>query len=323
MAFLPVDADGDGAGGATRRCRSRCARSRPQQRVSLFVNEKPLATLEVDAAEQALRRRRARGAAARRRQPRSAAPSRARPTSPGGKRAAAAVTSLALGPARRGPPDRPARAASRRARSTSAARAGARWCRAAQARGSRSTSSCPRARTWRSRTAPPTPGRHGAGAGRRRRQAGAHRCTRATSARAGPMRSSISAPPAARRRASISSRAARRATSPGPSRASSSRRRAAPRPPTPAAEVRPHLRLDGRHAARRQAARLQPEDARHDAQLRRLRRRRDPLRLGAGPRHLVAAVARVAADRRLPDRAPGDRARGAPVQGRALRRRGA
>ncbi len=76
-------------------------------------------------------------------------------------------------------------------------------------------------------------------------------------------------------------------------------------PPRPAAvankKLRPHLRLDGRHAARRQDARLQPEDARADAELRRLRGRRDALRVGAGAGHLVAALARVAADRRLPD----------------------
>ena len=73
----------------------------------------------------------------------------------GGKRAAAAVTSLALGPgaARVRRPARSRR--SRRARSTSAARAGARWCRAARARGCRSTCSSRPARTWRSRTAPP------------------------------------------------------------------------------------------------------------------------------------------------------------------------
>ena len=91
----------------------------------------------------------------------------------------------------------------------------------------------------------------------------------------------------------------------------------------PAAQVRSHLRLDGRHAARRQAARLQHQDARHDAQLRRVRRGLDALRMGAGPRDLVAAVTRIAANRRLPDRPPRDRARGEAVQGRALRRRGA
>ena len=136
-------------------CRSRCARSRPQQRVSLFVNEKPLSHAGGRQGEQALRRHRPRGAAAPGRQPRSAAPSRARPTSPGGKRAAAARDVAGAGPGVAGTADRPARAASRRARSTSAARAAARWCRAAPPRGFRSTSSCRRARTWRSRTAPP------------------------------------------------------------------------------------------------------------------------------------------------------------------------
>ena len=90
-----------------------------------------------------------------------------------------------------------------------------------------------------------------------------------------------------------------------------------------AAAVRSHLRLDGRHVPGRQDARLQQQDARADAELRRLRRRCHPLRLGDGAGDLVAAVARVAPDRRLPDGAQGDRARVEAVAHRPLRRRGA
>ena len=80
--------------------------------------------------------------------------------------------------------------------------------------------------------------------------------------------------------------------------------------------VRPHLHLDGGHPARRQGAGVQPQDPGRDAQLRRLRRRRHPLRLGARARHLVAALARLDPDRRLPHHPQGHRPRGPPVAGR-------
>jgi len=100
MAFLPLDGDGkieDATLSITMRALA------PQQRVSLFVNEKPLSTLEVDKASK--RYDVAVPAALL-----HAGDNRVRLTFksavdvPGGKRAAAAVTSLALGPASLGAP---------------------------------------------------------------------------------------------------------------------------------------------------------------------------------------------------------------------------
>ena len=100
MAFLPVDPDAKPAD-ATLSITMRALA--PQQRVSLFVNEKPLSTLEVDKASKRYDvtvpaallhpgdnrvRLQFKGAA----------------DVAGGKRAAAAVTSLAFGPAALGPP---------------------------------------------------------------------------------------------------------------------------------------------------------------------------------------------------------------------------
>jgi arylsulfatase A-like enzyme len=97
MAFLPVDEVGDATLSITMRALA------PAQRVSLFVNEKPLSTLEVDKASKRYDvnvpaallhtgdnrvRLQFKGAA----------------DIAGGKRAAAAVTSFALGPASAGPP---------------------------------------------------------------------------------------------------------------------------------------------------------------------------------------------------------------------------
>ena len=100
MAFLPVDDVGDATLSITMRALA------PAQRVSLFVNEKPLSTLEVDKASKrydvnvpaALLHP---GDNRVRLQFKSAA------DVAGGKRAAAAVTSLALGPASAGPPAGP------------------------------------------------------------------------------------------------------------------------------------------------------------------------------------------------------------------------
>jgi arylsulfatase A-like enzyme len=100
LAFLPVDADGkveDATLSITMRALA------PQQRVSLFVNEKPLSTLEVDKAS----KRYDVAVPAALLHP---GDNRVRLTFksavdvPGGKRAAAAVTLLALGPASLGPP---------------------------------------------------------------------------------------------------------------------------------------------------------------------------------------------------------------------------
>ena len=99
MAFLPVD-DGN-VGDATLSITMRALA--PAQRVSLFVNEKPLSTLEVDKAS----KRYDVNVPAALLHP---GDNRVRMTFKsaadvaGGKRAAAAVTSLALGPAAAGPP---------------------------------------------------------------------------------------------------------------------------------------------------------------------------------------------------------------------------
>jgi choline-sulfatase len=100
IAFLPLDGDA-GGGDATLSITMRALA--PQQRVSLFVNEKPLSTLEVDAAS----KRYDVTVPAALLHP---GDNRVRLTFKsaadvaGGKRAAAAVTSLALGPASLGPP---------------------------------------------------------------------------------------------------------------------------------------------------------------------------------------------------------------------------
>ena len=270
--------------------------------------------------DEALRRRRAGGRAQASATTACGSPSAARRTC----RAASAAPPRSRDRARaggaRGQPTAdpaPVAGARRRARRRAQARAGR---RAGKGRACRFTCRSPtRGRlalvVRRARRA----GAEVARARRRRRPADAHALRGATPGAAGPTPLLDLARRRGTRRASISSRAA--ATSPGPIRASWSRRR--PRRRRAAKpQVRSHLHLDGRHAARRQGARLQPEDARADAELRRLRRRRHALRVGAGAGHLVAAVARVAADRRLPERAQGGRARGAPVEGRALHRRG-
>jgi arylsulfatase A-like enzyme len=106
LAFLPVDADGDGAGGTAIGDAMLSITMRalaPQQRVSLFVNEKPAGTLEVAPVSKrydvsvpaALLHA---GDNRLRLTFRSAA------DVAGGKRAAAAVTAIALGPAPLGPP---------------------------------------------------------------------------------------------------------------------------------------------------------------------------------------------------------------------------
>ena len=118
----------------------------PAQKVSLFVNEKPVGHAGRRGDEQALRRQRSGGAAApgdnRLRMTFKSAADIA-----GGKRAAAAVTRWRSRPAALGPPAgdlAPARRARGRPRRRAPAR---RWSRAAPPRGCRSTCSCPRGRT--------------------------------------------------------------------------------------------------------------------------------------------------------------------------------
>ena len=144
--------------------------------------------------EQAVRRQRPRGAAASGRQPRApAVQERGRRRGRQARRRRGDVAGARAGGG--GTAGRRPRAGSRRARSISAARAGARWCRAARPRGCRSTCSCRRARTWRVATARQ---RRAARCWRRSPSTASPRapCTRATSARPGRTRWSISAPPA-------------------------------------------------------------------------------------------------------------------------------
>ena len=222
MAFLPVDTTATArATRAVDHDASRCG-ARAAAAVSMFVNEKPLSDAGGRQGEQALRRQGPRGAAARRATTACGCTFKSAADVAGGKRAAAAVDVAGARPggARVRPPARSRR--SRRARSTSAAtrrRAlvpggiGSRALVLLAAPGRRAPGVGVRRRQRRA-------ARRGR-AGGRRRQAGAHACTRATSARAGPTRCSTAAPPAGTRRASISIARGRRATSPGPSRASS------------------------------------------------------------------------------------------------------
>jgi len=97
IAFLPWDDTGDATLSITMRALA------PAQRVSLFVNEKPLFTLEVDKTS----KRYDVNVPAALLHPgdnRIRLTFKAAADVPGGKRAAAAVTSLALGPATLGPP---------------------------------------------------------------------------------------------------------------------------------------------------------------------------------------------------------------------------
>ncbi len=106
LAFLPVDTDGDGAGGTAAGDATLSITMRslaPAQKMSLFVNEKPAGTLDIEAASKrydinvpaALLHP---GDNRIRMQFKSAA------DVAGGKRAAAAVTGLALAPAAAGAP---------------------------------------------------------------------------------------------------------------------------------------------------------------------------------------------------------------------------
>ena len=214
----------------------------PQQRVSVFVNEKPVGTLEVDdghasattspsrrrcctpattacgctfksAADVAGRQaRRRRGDGASRSVRRALGP----PAAPTSRRSPA--RDVDLGGARR--------------RALVAGRHGLAAVVLRAAPGGRAAG--------RRRTAPPSRGRHGAGARRRRRPADAHAARGQRRRRAGPTRS-VDLGAAAGQAARIDLDRARRRRSPGPSRASSSRRRAGRRAPTPAARSFDHI----------------------------------------------------------------------------------
>ncbi len=161
-------------------------------------------------------------------------------------------------------------------------------------------------------------GRRRVGPGRRRRPAGPH-------AESGSRRRRLARPAAGRRRRGRARRAHRlRRAGPGHrlGRAAAGREGAAACcAPVAAPALRPPLRVDGRHPARRQGACLQPQDARADPQLRRVRRGCHALRLGDGAGDLVAAVTRIAADRRLPDGPPRHRPRIQAGPRGAVRRR--
>ena len=163
-----------------RRCRSRCARWRPQQKMSLFVNEKPAWDAGRRSGEQALRRQHSGGAAAPGRQPDSPAPSRARP-SRGGKRARGRVTGADAGTGGARPAGRRARAGGRARRRAWRARKRAGAVAGGAARGCRSTCSFPRARlaVGLRRGGGPAARRWFASRGRRSRRA---RCTRGRAA---------------------------------------------------------------------------------------------------------------------------------------------
>jgi choline-sulfatase len=107
LVFLPIDGDGDGAGGAgpapTATTLSVTMRAlAPQQKVSVFVNEKPVGTLDVAATQ----KRYDLNVPAEALHPgdnRLRLTFKSAANLPGGKRAAAAIQQIALGPASLGP----------------------------------------------------------------------------------------------------------------------------------------------------------------------------------------------------------------------------
>jgi arylsulfatase A-like enzyme len=106
LFFVPVDTDGDGAGGTALGDSTLSLTMRalaPKQRVSIFVNEKPVSTIDVDATT----RRYDVGvpaAALKVGDNRVRLTFKAAASLPGGKRSAALVKMIAFGPASLGPP---------------------------------------------------------------------------------------------------------------------------------------------------------------------------------------------------------------------------
>lgn len=107
LLFLPLDSDGDGAGGTgpgdallslTMRALA------PGQRVSLFVNEKPVGTIDVDAAASKRYDVTVPAATLKPGDNRVRLTFKSAATLTGGKRAAAALTAVAFGPANLGAP---------------------------------------------------------------------------------------------------------------------------------------------------------------------------------------------------------------------------
>ncbi|HVZ71677.1 MAG TPA: sulfatase [Polyangia bacterium] len=106
MFFVPVDTDGDGAGGdkladATLSLTMRAVA--PKQRVSIFVNEKPVSTIDVDEVSKRYDVN-VPVATLKLGDNRVRLTFRAAADLAGGRRAAAALTRVALGPASLGPP---------------------------------------------------------------------------------------------------------------------------------------------------------------------------------------------------------------------------
>jgi arylsulfatase A-like enzyme len=106
MLFVPVDADGDGAGGTALADSILSLTMRalaPKQKVSIFVNEKPVGTIDVEGAT---RRYDVKVPAAvlKLGDNRVRLTFKAAASLPGGRRSAAALKLVALGPAALGPP---------------------------------------------------------------------------------------------------------------------------------------------------------------------------------------------------------------------------
>ena len=108
MFFVPIDTDGDGAGGTALADSTLSLTMRPlapKQRVSIFVNEKPVSTLEVDAATKRYDVN-VPAAVLKLGDNRVRLTFKAAGNLPGGKRSAASVKMIAFGPAALGPPAR-------------------------------------------------------------------------------------------------------------------------------------------------------------------------------------------------------------------------
>ncbi|HEV3032369.1 MAG TPA: sulfatase [Polyangia bacterium] len=106
MFFVPIDTDGDGAGGAALADSTLSLQMRalaPRQRVSIFVNERPVSTIEVDTVAKRYDVN-VPGGVLKLGDNRVRLTFKAAATLPGGRRAAAALEKVALGPASLGPP---------------------------------------------------------------------------------------------------------------------------------------------------------------------------------------------------------------------------
>ncbi|HVR04232.1 MAG TPA: sulfatase [Polyangia bacterium] len=106
MLFVPIDTDGDGAGGTALADSTLSLAMRalaPKQRVSIFVNEKPVSTIEVDTVAKRYDVN-VPAAVLKLGDNRVRLTFKAAATVAGGRRAAAALEKVAFGPASLGPP---------------------------------------------------------------------------------------------------------------------------------------------------------------------------------------------------------------------------